>query len=821
MSQIKDVLKFNKEWKYLGAFVFTIILVEVLLFNRGNVFSNSSRLEELHYSIRDGTLFQFDLENGKLVAQNNDPNLTFDNINLPIDTISIHCSNSIPGALGQVFYRNRNESFTELDSISYDPSLPDKTFKLPDVGTVSSLRFDLTNVPGDLLTCSEFVLYPNIPQKLNLSRLVIYVVLLLLSILSIFRNIKPIQTLLYMIRRNERIIFLSIISILILFRIWLVTGIPKLFLFAPHDDLYFAKMAHYIIHGQWMGPYSQMTLIKSPFYAFFLIYSFLTGLPLLLNETIFYVVACIILFFAFSPLIKNRWWRLLLFLLLLFCPASLATFWNLRVYREFVYLSLTLFVIAFSVGLLLRIERKLSSIIYWATGLGISMGAFMITREEGVWIYPILLFFLVSCVMIIWFRKMDHKWFRSSIIFSSIIIWYIPITIVSYINYSYYGFWGISENMDKDFNQVINTIGRIKTSVWYPYSKITLEGLSEAYRVSPRFAELKNLIEALYNPWRSYSDRSMESMPNWFREKYLVQGSETVNGHFMFLLRDALEMGGFYSYGKYPREYLREVADQLEAACNDGTIICYPNANIPLVGSVREEHIPIIIHFFFEDIYLLLKLEEGNSEIASLEINDWPSYQPEFSYFDEFVNNPIESKYYGESQNNNQLVGGKTDIRLQTLHYKEKTMLEIQSVYKTITLPSFVILCFGWLVLLVLNLLNKKRNYSLQALLLFQFLLGLLFSRVMTLSILSATTGFDYIHYGSSNYLFIYIFLFLIVFYLFDHITHKILDCKRTCNLLHNGNPVVINNWTNDSSAKTSGQITSKLHPPQNVDSPK
>src|SRR6266545_2251709 len=93
-----------------------------------------------------------------------------------------------------------------------------------------------------------------------------------------------IKTVLHKIQIYEKRIFISVFSILVVFRTWLIMGVPKMYLYAPHDDLYFAKMAHYIIHGQWMGPYDQMTLIKGPFYAFFMVVSFLTGLPLMLNE---------------------------------------------------------------------------------------------------------------------------------------------------------------------------------------------------------------------------------------------------------------------------------------------------------------------------------------------------------------------------------------------------------------------------------------------------------------------------------------------------------------------------------------------------------
>jgi hypothetical protein len=569
------------------------------------------------------------------------------------------------------------------------------------------------------------------------------------------------------LKKRETSFFTGFFIILVFFRIWLITGIPKMLVYGPHDDLFFAKAAHYIIHGQWMGPYSQMTLIKGPFYAFFMVFSFFTGLPLLINETIFYIIACIVLFFAISPLIKNYWWRLLLFILLLFCPASLFTYWTMRVYREFVYFSLTLFVIAFSIGLFLRIDRKLSSVIFWAAGLGISMGAFMITREEGVWIYPILFLFLSGCLLFIWMRKMDKKIRRSFLVLLPIFLWYILIFIVSFLNYSYYGFWGYSENLDKDFNRIINTIGRIKTSTsfLYPYNAITKEGFGKAYQVSPLLNELKIPFETNWEGWQYWSDVSMEGLPNWYREKYLVKGAKSLNSHIMFLFRDALASAGYYSTGRFPHKYLRELADQLEAACNNGTLDCSPGTNIPYAGSIKAEQIPIILNFFGDNIYKLLKFEVGESRIASLDIKNWPANRVEFSYFEEFVYNPIDLQYFGETQNNNQLVGGKINISLKMLQYKEIIMDVIQSIYIIITLPGYVILCSGWLVLLVYNFLRKQQViFSFQALLISLFILGLLITRIMMLALISANSNVYMIGYSNSSYVFLYLIFFLMLY---------------------------------------------------------
>ena len=594
------------------------------------------------------------------------------------------------------------------------------------------------------------------------------------------------QLLFAKLKENETSLFTAVFIILISLRIWLITGIPMVFSYAPHDDLYFAKAADYILHGQWMGPYGNMTLIKGPFYSFFMIFSFFTGLPLLFNETMFYITACIVMYFAIAPLIKNRWWRFLLFGLLLFSPASLAIAINIRVWRGFVYYSLTLFVIAFSVGLVLRVDRKLSSMICWACGLGLSMGAFMLTREEGVWIYPMLLLLLVSCVAVIWYGNMEHKWLRSAIVFCSIIIWYIPILTVSYLNYSHYGFWGYSETLDNDFNRVINTLGRIKTDVWYPYSSVTRESLDQAYAVSPLMAKLKPAIDASWDGWLFHSDNAIAGSPDWYRERYFVKSARQIgSGHFLWLFRDVLKSNGYYSSGRYPLEYLKALADQLQTACDSAVLECYPALNIPMVGSLRPGHSPIIFHYFLSDIYELLRSGKDRLDINSLDVKAWPPPQEEFIYFKEFVYNPMQPQEKTEAKSY-----GKGDIRLTALKYKVLIMKGILSVYEAVTLPGSIILCLAWFVWLIFNLIRRHRIHSLQGLQelqVFLFMLGLLFSREMTLAISAATSGGSFVTYSMSNYLFIYIILFLMLFHLSERIGQVVaLGREKTRGLAEN-----------------------------------
>lgn len=572
------------------------------------------------------------------------------------------------------------------------------------------------------------------------------------------------------LKRYDKLFFIIAFIMLLIIRIWLITGIPKMIIYGPHDDLYFAKAANYILHGHWMGPYTQMTLIKTPFYAFFLVLSFFTGLPLFLDETLFYAGACIILFFAFIPLVNNQWLRLLLFSILLYSPASFVTDMNLRVYREFVYSSLTLYIVAFAIGFFLRLNKKLSYLITWSIGLGLSMGAFMLTREEGIWIYPIFFSILISCLLIIWLIKYDQRIKRSLLVLLPILILYIPILGVSYLNYSYYGFWGTSENLDPDFNRVINTLARIKTSgMWHPAIQIPQEARMKAYEASPILDEMKDEIENSVVDWNIYDDETMEAKPEWYLSQFSDGGSE-IGAHFMWLFRDAVASNGYYSRGRFPSDFYKQLADQLETACNDGKLKCSSPSIIPTVGSIERKHYPIILRMFTEDLLGLLRLDY--SRINNLDVKNWPAWlksRNDNMYFENIINNPIDTIAIHSSQNNQGVIKRKTELPLKLLSSKAGLMGKIFDLYRRCTLTMFLFAFFTWIVHVILVPLRKEKGNYLQFLIISSFTLGLFVTRMMTLTIVDATTSISGVPtYGISNYIFVYSFILIIIFWIFD-----------------------------------------------------
>lgn len=562
------------------------------------------------------------------------------------------------------------------------------------------------------------------------------------------------------LRNNERRVFWITSSALIGFRIWLSTGLPMMYGYFPHDDLFYAKAAHYIIHGQWMGPYSQMTLIKEPFYPLFIVAAFATGLPLFLAETLFWLGACAALFYALRPLARSAWWRLFVLAVLLYSPPSLAFDWNLRVQREFVYYSVTLYVVAFAVGLLLRLDRSVGKVLAWAAALGAAMGAFVLTREEAIWIYPAMFGLLLGCVVLIWRKGTDRKWLRSAIAVSPIILWYLPTIAVSWLNYSSYGYWGTTEQLAPDFARVLNTLSRIKSTTWYPFIPITAEARTKAYQASPLFASLEPAIDSQLPNWQPWDDLSTSIKPQWYLQKYGNAGNE-IGAHFLWLFRDAVYSTGYYASGRYPQAFYRQLADELVSACRNGKLDCSPPRLIPIIGNVDARDYPIITRMFLDGISHLLVLDPSMPFVttSAFSISAWPAYDNSFKYFDEFVYNPIEVQQPGPRKTSDLMLGGKTNVSLKMLAVKSSIMRGIVAIYRILTLPLFLLALAVWFALLVMAATRKASGVPAEYLMTSIFLIGLLFSRLVVLAIFDATTSIPAtIHYGTSTYVFIYSF---------------------------------------------------------------
>jgi len=105
-------------------------------------------------------------------------------------------------------------------------------------------------------------------------------------------------------------------------------------LIAGHDDALFVNLANSIAAGNWLGSYSQYTLMKGPGYSLFLALTHFLGLPLYILTAVFHCIAVSFFAWALYRISQSRGLSILLFVLLLLLPLVISSG---RIIRDQIY----------------------------------------------------------------------------------------------------------------------------------------------------------------------------------------------------------------------------------------------------------------------------------------------------------------------------------------------------------------------------------------------------------------------------------------------------------------------------------------------------
>src|SRR5438477_6969726 len=104
--------------------------------------------------------------------------------------------------------------------------------------------------------------------------------------------------------------------IFVALKLWLVAAQPVVaHANASFDDRLYLALAEQVLKGNWLGPYSQFTLMKGPMYSLFIAGTFLSGLPPPLAQHLLYLLGCGLLVLALRPCFAD-WQAFVLFALL-------------------------------------------------------------------------------------------------------------------------------------------------------------------------------------------------------------------------------------------------------------------------------------------------------------------------------------------------------------------------------------------------------------------------------------------------------------------------------------------------------------------------
>ena len=377
-------------------------------------------------------------------------------------------------------------------------------------------------------------------------------------------------------------------------KLWLVSDTRIISTFAPIDASNFVEHAKSIATGKWFGTYDQFTLIKVPMLALTLAAMREFGIPTLLGFSVGFTLACYAACIAICPIVRDERTLAVIFIGMYFNPMSFGTQeWLMQ--RGFLTSIFATIVAASCIGIVVRTTRSRSELVPWFCGLGCSATALFLTREEAIWIAPLVLISLGA------FAWRAYNMARESFVARvALVMIPIGIAIASYttilgLNQAYYGWATVTELQAPEFISAYNSLTRIVAPGTERKVPATRAALQLAYRVSPAASELRTWLDgSLGGGWAKASCQFVN-----------VCTGEIAGGWFMWALRDSAALAGHYTSGPDARAFYKRVASEVDGACDRGDIPCRRKGNT-LLAAISFADAPVIAQQFVHAWALVL-----------------------------------------------------------------------------------------------------------------------------------------------------------------------------------------------------------------------
>jgi len=479
------------------------------------------------------------------------------------------------------------------------------------------------------------------------------------------------------IKENRLMIF---IIVLLLVKQLLVTGIP---IFAHsgagHDDRLMINMADSLINGQWLGNYSEKTLVKGIFFPLFLKINSCFGIPYSIAVSVFYSFADIVFILGIKKLFKTEYPLYIIFFVLIFNPISFADETFLRVYRNSLTAGEVLIVAGSMIGMYLNRNEKNGPFIFWAVLSGLGLAALWHTREDGIWIIPLVLMVIMITWVSIFLKKglsKKEKGKKTVITGIPVVMLILSTLIISSINYNYYGIFTTNELNNSNFTDTIKLIYSVQASEDIDRVSVPRSTVEKLYEVSPSLNKIRAELDSSLDRW------------SWYDQDAKVR--EVEDGFFFWALREAISNAGYYQNAEMANEFYNQVNGELEAAFESGKINKRATMPSALMSPWRDSYWQELPKSFFVTIHYIAGFKSVETSIST-SIDDGHNG---IRLFEKVTNNL--ARYPGED------ISGSDQIRVGMLNL-------ITSIYQAFGVILFLLAGIGYVVISVLILFKKWR----------------------------------------------------------------------------------------------------------------
>ncbi|WP_459677132.1 hypothetical protein [Acidisoma sp. 7E03] len=328
---------------------------------------------------------------------------------------------------------------------------------------------------------------------------------------------------------------------------------------AGFDDYLFIQHGLSIISGQWLGPYSQMTLAKGPGYPLFLALNAALGVPVTLSHALLYVVACSVAARAIFRLSGSASLALICFLAIEWHPAVIP----MRIVRDDLSAAQVLLILG-AVCLFTFSTQSLGRRLLWTLFGGLALAWFWLTREDAVWVLPGL------CVVIL-LQSLRLSRDRRGLLRLGLcgMAWVastgVTLAAVAAVNLWVYGTFVTVDFKSADFEKALNILQTVRVGSPVPFVPVPAKVRQTIDEVSPAFASLEPYFKGVGQSWTAPGCAMQRSTCGDF-----------AGGWFMWALRDAVAAEGHYRSPQDAARFYRSLWRQVKSACESGRLVCKP-----------------------------------------------------------------------------------------------------------------------------------------------------------------------------------------------------------------------------------------------------
>ena len=322
------------------------------------------------------------------------------------------------------------------------------------------------------------------------------------------------------------------------------------------DDGLMMRLATSIREGNWLGEYDYLTLGKHSFFALWLAFLNVLHVNFLVGGQLLYAAACLVLLAAVKPLFCTNAARGLVFLAVLWLPASWAQF-TLRVYRDNIYPALVLLALGGLVGAFCRFAQPAKKAVPYYVVAGAALAAAWLCHEDNALLLP-----FVGCAAAVYLvflftsKTAGQKRAKLALLLLPLALWAGGITAWKAMNYRYYGRFIVSDFSQGEFADAMGALTRVAPGAQQRYIPIPYQTRQMLYEISPTLASIQDEIENgdMYSRY-GYADKP----------EFIANGI-----HWM--LREAAANAGVYATPETARAFWQAVADEVNAACDAGEV---------------------------------------------------------------------------------------------------------------------------------------------------------------------------------------------------------------------------------------------------------